>query len=464
MRSFFRSFHSFILRVLHSDARIAKQQTALKKMPHLSKTLGKIAYTEETCKCDCPVNQAFCDLHNAFFEKDSCSCQCDESAKRECEAGAPGKFKWLERGCYCQCLVTAEECAALPTEKEGGTRKILDTSGACGCTCADGLGTEKEFCDLKMSMGATGNNFEWNENLCQCTCTEKEVCKSPKNTDLHLQMIFDENECKCVTIQDALCPTNVHRGCRWLFKTLDNGIPLLEAKFPNAGRDLADYPNYATCDIVIDSSMSANGLRASAPDWLQAQLGPGTKHGKMMDQIAKNVGTHCRSACYNRFNSLKETKHSIGAKTSATADVTMNRKSCHVFSRKDVHCLDPKPLDDPKGNTHCQLTSFRSHFDAIFHPSSKKLSKDEDTWKRHVLERESRTSKSSCQGKQCETKSPPNALFVEALSFGWPEQEVDAVAEKTRRSLGESINNGMRSKKGKKKTTTKSKKKTATKL
>ena len=183
------------------------QEAAIKTMPHLSNVLGKISFQADTCTCNCPVNQGLCDLHNALFDPESCSCKCDEVAKKECEAGASNKYKWMPQGCYCQCLVSAEECAALPKEKEGGTRKILDTSGGCGCTCPSGLGSEKDFCDMKMSMATTGNNFLWNEELCQCTCAKEKTCGKCSGAP-ELCEIFDEDECACVPIKDALCPVS----------------------------------------------------------------------------------------------------------------------------------------------------------------------------------------------------------------------------------------------------------------
>ena len=106
--------------------------------------------------------------------------------------------------------------------------------------------------------------------------------------------------------------------------------------------------------------------------------------------------------------------------------------------------VNPMSLDDPDGDPGCQSTPFRIHFDDIFGISAKKPSKEEDRWKRHVLDRDSRTTKSACQGKMCETKSPPNALFVEALQCGWPEQDVDAQKMVVKRRSAAAKSSGMK--------------------
>ena len=407
-----------------------------------------VAFVEDQCACKCPVNKALCaSEHKALFDEASCSCQCDVAARQRCEADAgnfePGMMVWKEQGCRCECKLTAKMCRDRPVAP-GGDAKVLDTTPrACGCKCPDGLGSQKALCDMKMALPQSGGMFRWNEDTCQCECARKPeggkhgVCGKEqctpgqiKKMELSTCKVWDEDTCGCVEIKDAVCPTNVHRGCDWLFRILKNGKDKLAATFQAGTDDIVRYPAHAVCDVLIDSSMSSKGFREHAPPWLLAQIGSNLP--KTEDNKDRNLGTHCRSACANRFNLLHSNKgmFQVSKGNIAMKDVSMNEKSCHVWTWKDLQCTGPAPLGDPSGDPTCQTSKFRERMEALFHPDpyAPKPSETEKAWVAHVRSRELRQSADHkrCGRSQCETMEPPTGLFVLAMDVAWPEQDAEA--------------------------------------
>ena len=382
-------------------SRATKQATALKAMPHLARSVQVLKFAPDTCSCKCKVTPQACAAHNAILDRDACACVCPVGAKERCVKANP-KNVWSDVGCSCKCALTPADCP------EG--RQLVTADGACECRCADGPDSEKKVCELKQRIPGTGENIDFDPVTCSCGCAASATkatctCADP-DKNFEKCEIFDPTSCGCVSLKDAICPTNVHLGCKWLFRQLEAGRPKLEASFGAGAADAARYPSLAVCNTVIESSMSSEGLRKGIPSWVEDAFK--TKLGSLSDSVARNIGTHCRAACEMRFSLLATARsNNMGAcKTSAKASVSMNAESCHVFSRKDIFKTDAPP------------SAFKTSFEQAF--SGKDKDKRVAVWVKKVQDRTERQLSAPCSSTGCDSAKVPSKIFYEAMSMGWP--------------------------------------------
>ncbi|KAL6056829.1 hypothetical protein QOT17_015857 [Balamuthia mandrillaris] len=137
--------------------------------------LGPDAVANQQCECSCPLTDEICANRkggNADWKKhpDSCQCRCSLT-EESCAEG----YRLNPETCICECLIlTDENC------KEEHENYVVDTDGECKCMC----GLSAEACAAVQTDGEGGPEEE-----------EEEAGTSG--------LVFQESTCSCVEQADG---------------------------------------------------------------------------------------------------------------------------------------------------------------------------------------------------------------------------------------------------------------------